>query len=76
LALFSWQGFTGKPWDAFRNLLRAADPKSGSVVPPYLFFRASNLPESGVHFSVRCAKQVFPKVAAGFGSKNLLDKGS
>jgi hypothetical protein len=22
------------------------------------------------------AKQVFPKVAAGFGSKNLLDKGS
>jgi hypothetical protein len=27
-------------------------------------------------FKVRRSKQVFPKVAAGFGSKNLLDEGS
>jgi hypothetical protein len=49
---------------------------------------ASNLPAKGIRFFlVRCAKlrrqrwlefskQVCPKVAAGFGSKNLLDKGS
>jgi hypothetical protein len=30
----------------------------------------------GLESQVSVPKQVFPKVAAGFGSKNLLDEGS
>jgi hypothetical protein len=75
-ACFAEQVFRLKTCGHLGNLLRAADPQSGSVLPPYLLSAHQICPKIGVHFSVRCAKQVFPKVAAGFGSKNLLDEGS